>query len=122
MAGDFDGLVAIVTGGGSGIGLATARLLAARGARVAVLDLDPAGAEGAAEGAAAPPLPLVADVTDEGSGRAAVAHPGDGRRPRPRGHPRQRRGPGHGRHAVGAAAAGAGARRAGRAGRPAGTP
>src|SRR6266508_412176 len=37
MAGDFDGLVAIVTGGGSGIGLATARLLAARGARVAVL-------------------------------------------------------------------------------------
>src|SRR6266508_2892602 len=37
MAGDFDGLVAIVTGGGSGIGLATARLLAARGARVDVL-------------------------------------------------------------------------------------
>ncbi|MEV4604844.1 SDR family oxidoreductase [Amycolatopsis sp. NPDC049253] len=36
---EFDGLVAVVTGGASGIGLATARLLAERGARVAVLDL-----------------------------------------------------------------------------------
>jgi 2-keto-3-deoxy-L-fuconate dehydrogenase len=36
---DFDGLVAVVTGGASGIGLATARLLRDRGARVAVLDL-----------------------------------------------------------------------------------
>src|SRR5712691_1529250 len=35
---EFDGLVALVTGGASGIGLATARLLAARGARVAILD------------------------------------------------------------------------------------
>ena len=73
MAGDFDGLVAIVTGGGSGIGLATARLLAARGARVAVLDLDPAAAGTRPEGDAEPPLPLVADVTDEDSVRAAVA-------------------------------------------------
>ncbi len=31
MATDFDGLVAVVTGGASGIGLATARLLAQRG-------------------------------------------------------------------------------------------
>jgi 2-keto-3-deoxy-L-fuconate dehydrogenase len=67
MAGDFDGLVAVVTGGGSGIGLATARLLAARGARVAVLDLDPAAA------GAAGAEPLVADVTDEDSVGAAVA-------------------------------------------------
>ena len=36
---DFDGLRAIVTGGASGIGHATAELLAARGARVAVLDI-----------------------------------------------------------------------------------
>lgn len=37
--GEFDGLVAAVTGGSSGIGLACASLLAKRGARVAVLDL-----------------------------------------------------------------------------------
>jgi 2-keto-3-deoxy-L-fuconate dehydrogenase len=35
---DFDGLVAVVTGGASGIGAATAELLLARGAAVAVLD------------------------------------------------------------------------------------
>jgi 2-keto-3-deoxy-L-fuconate dehydrogenase len=80
VAGDFDGLVAIVTGGGSGIGLATARLLAARGARVAVLDLDPAaaGARRAERQAAEPDdagrlLPLAADVADEASVDAAVA-------------------------------------------------
>jgi NAD(P)-dependent dehydrogenase (short-subunit alcohol dehydrogenase family) len=37
--GAFDGLSTTVTGGASGIGLATARLLTAQGARVAVLDL-----------------------------------------------------------------------------------
>ena len=39
----FDGKVAIVTGGASGIGQATARLLAGEGARVVVADVDPAG-------------------------------------------------------------------------------
>lgn len=38
MTGEFDGLVAIVTGGASGIGLATAHRIAGRGATVAVLD------------------------------------------------------------------------------------
>ena len=38
---ELTGLAAVVTGGGSGIGLATARLLARRGAEVAVLDLKP---------------------------------------------------------------------------------
>jgi NAD(P)-dependent dehydrogenase (short-subunit alcohol dehydrogenase family) len=42
---DFEGLRAVVTGGASGIGLATAGLLAARGAEVAVLDLAPEVAE-----------------------------------------------------------------------------
>ena len=63
-AGEFAGLAALVTGGGSGIGLATARLLAERGARVAVLDLDPS---------AAAPLPgWRADVSDDAAVRAAV--------------------------------------------------
>ena len=37
---EFDNLVAVVTGGASGIGAATAALLAERGARVAILDRD----------------------------------------------------------------------------------
>jgi 2-keto-3-deoxy-L-fuconate dehydrogenase len=69
---EFDGLVAAVTGGGSGIGLATVRLLAARGARVAALDLDPSAAAEPVAGAERP-LPVVADVTDEASVAAAVA-------------------------------------------------
>jgi NAD(P)-dependent dehydrogenase (short-subunit alcohol dehydrogenase family) len=40
---EFDGSVAIVTGGASGLGAATAALLAERGARVAVLDRDTTG-------------------------------------------------------------------------------
>jgi len=38
LSGELDGLVAIVTGGASGIGLATAKLLRDRGASVAVFD------------------------------------------------------------------------------------
>ncbi|WP_422769855.1 SDR family NAD(P)-dependent oxidoreductase [Plantactinospora sp. WMMC1484] len=64
--GEFTGLAAVVTGGASGIGLATAGLLAARGARVACLDLHP-------EQVPAALLGLAADVTDDGSVRAAVA-------------------------------------------------
>jgi 2-keto-3-deoxy-L-fuconate dehydrogenase len=41
---DMEGLRAIVTGGGSGIGAATAHRLLLEGARVACLDLDPSGA------------------------------------------------------------------------------
>ncbi|MET8981129.1 SDR family NAD(P)-dependent oxidoreductase [Streptomyces sp. NPDC004539] len=41
---DFDGVGALVTGGAGGIGAATAALLRARGAQVAVLDLNTDGA------------------------------------------------------------------------------
>ncbi len=54
-----------MTGGASGIGRATADLLAARGAQVAVLDLDPSAVE-------KPLLGLRADVTDDASVRTAV--------------------------------------------------
>ena len=62
---EFAGLRAIVTGGASGIGLATAMMLAERGATVASLDLQPDV-----------PAPLVGvrcDVGDDSSVRAAVA-------------------------------------------------
>ncbi|MEV0930822.1 SDR family oxidoreductase [Streptomyces phaeochromogenes] len=63
---DFEGLKALVTGGASGIGRATAELLASRGAQVAVLDLDPTSVE-------KPLLGYQADVTDDDSVRRAVA-------------------------------------------------
>ncbi|MFC8422861.1 SDR family NAD(P)-dependent oxidoreductase [Streptomyces sp. NPDC057236] len=68
---DFEGLTALVTGGASGIGRATAELLAERGARVAVLDLDPSTV-------GEPLTGHRADVTDDASVRAAVAAAVDG--------------------------------------------
>ncbi len=62
---EFAGLAALVTGAASGIGLATARLLAARGARVAAVDRVKADAESTAI------YPLIADVTDDDV-RAAI--------------------------------------------------
>jgi NAD(P)-dependent dehydrogenase (short-subunit alcohol dehydrogenase family) len=65
-AAELAGLRALVTGGASGIGLATARLLAERGAGVVCLDL-------AAEAQEAPLGYVRADLTDNGAVRAAVA-------------------------------------------------
>jgi len=62
---DLAGLRAVVTGGASGIGLATAHALAERGAAVAALDLHP-------DDVREPLLGLRADVTDDASVRAAV--------------------------------------------------
>ncbi|MFI8528925.1 SDR family NAD(P)-dependent oxidoreductase [Streptomyces aquilus] len=63
---DFEGLKALVTGGASGIGRATAELLAVRGAQVAVLDLDPSPVT-------KPLLGFRADISDDASVREAVA-------------------------------------------------
>lgn len=62
----FDGEVAIVTGAASGIGLATARRLAAEGARVLAVDRD---AQGLAQ---APGVPLAIDLGEDAA-PAAVA-------------------------------------------------
>jgi NAD(P)-dependent dehydrogenase (short-subunit alcohol dehydrogenase family) len=64
--GAFDGLRALVTGGASGIGLATVRQLTAEGARVAVLD----AAQEAPETVTAH---VRADISDDSSVVAAVA-------------------------------------------------
>ncbi|NIH80598.1 SDR family NAD(P)-dependent oxidoreductase [Amycolatopsis viridis] len=64
--GEFDGLVAVVTGGASGIGAAVVAALHERGARVAALDLQ---AVDDGDGL----LGVRADVTDDASVRQAIA-------------------------------------------------
>jgi len=68
---EFSGLAAAVTGGASGIGLATAQMLAERGARVAVLDLA-SPPPGAAE-----LQPFACDVADSLSVGAAIEAAGE---------------------------------------------
>ena len=72
----FTGKVAIVTGGGSGIGRATARLLAGEGAAVTVADIDP-DAAGAVAGeivsAGGTARAEIVDVADPGAVEAMVA-------------------------------------------------
>ncbi|HYI57529.1 MAG TPA: SDR family oxidoreductase [Microlunatus sp.] len=65
MTGEFDGLVALVTGGASGIGAAITAELQRGGAQVAVLDLQ-------ADQVAAPTIGFSCDVSDDVSVRAAV--------------------------------------------------
>lgn len=70
-----DGKVAMVTGGGSGIGRACAETLAREGARVVVTDIDSGGmAETlfAIEAAGGAALSLAHDVTDEDAWRAVL--------------------------------------------------
>ena len=66
--------VAIITGGAgqNGLGFATARLMAAHGARVAVLDLERADPRAAATQLGTGHLGIVADVTDKASCDAAA--------------------------------------------------
>jgi NAD(P)-dependent dehydrogenase (short-subunit alcohol dehydrogenase family) len=61
----LDGRVAVVTGGGGGIGAATARRLSAEGVRVVVVDTDEPRAREVAESLAGPSAWVRADVADE---------------------------------------------------------
>ena len=65
---ELSGRVAVVTGGAQGIGAATARAFAAQKARVAVLDIDGAGAKKVADaiaGGGGQAIAIHVDVTDE---------------------------------------------------------
>ncbi len=68
---ETSGVAAIVTGGGSGLGAATAQALAAAGVRVGVLDLNEAQARAVAEETGG--LAIVCDVTDASAAEAALA-------------------------------------------------
>ncbi len=69
---DFNGAVAVVTGGASGIGLATARALYAKGAHIVLADINGQGLQRAVEqvrqqvpGATTKVLAVTTDVTNE---------------------------------------------------------
>jgi NAD(P)-dependent dehydrogenase (short-subunit alcohol dehydrogenase family) len=72
--GMFDGQVAVVTGGASGIGAATCLAFAAQGARVAVVDIDGEGATAIASAIGSAASPHRVDVTD---GAAVAALPAE---------------------------------------------
>jgi NAD(P)-dependent dehydrogenase (short-subunit alcohol dehydrogenase family) len=69
---DMTGSVALVTGGASGLGLATARRLVADGGRVVIVDLPSSRGEAVAGEFAGDAVFAPADVTDEAQVQAAV--------------------------------------------------
>lgn len=69
----FEGRVALITGGASGIGLATAERLHAEGATVALVDRSDQGLRAAVGRVGGDTSARLADVTDDGAMRAAVA-------------------------------------------------
>ncbi len=71
MQKSFENRIAVVTGGASGIGEATARLFAARGARVVVADLNEGGANEVAGEIGG--VAMAVDVTDEAAVEAMAA-------------------------------------------------
>jgi NAD(P)-dependent dehydrogenase (short-subunit alcohol dehydrogenase family) len=75
--GGFDGKVAIVTGGGSGLGEAIAKLLASRGTRVIVSDINMKGAErvvGEIQASGGVASALAQDTAKAADSEKAVAH------------------------------------------------
>jgi NAD(P)-dependent dehydrogenase (short-subunit alcohol dehydrogenase family) len=68
---DINGVAAIVTGGASGLGGATARLLASKGAKVAIFDLNAEVGQATAQEIGGLFLPV--DVSDEASVTDAIA-------------------------------------------------
>ncbi|MGI9621222.1 MAG: SDR family NAD(P)-dependent oxidoreductase, partial [Acidimicrobiales bacterium] len=72
MSGRLDGKRTIVTGAGSGIGEAAAKLFAAEGAQVCCADINAEGLAATAEAIGDSALPVVVDVSDQESCRAMV--------------------------------------------------
>ena len=70
---EIEGKTVLITGAAKGIGRDTARRLAERGARVALIDLDAEGVERAAAELGGETEPFVADVADRDSIQAAIA-------------------------------------------------
>lgn len=68
---EINGIAAVVTGAGSGLGAATARALAKEGAKVALLDVNLDAAKAIASEIGG--LAIACDVTDAASAEAAVA-------------------------------------------------
>jgi NAD(P)-dependent dehydrogenase (short-subunit alcohol dehydrogenase family) len=68
----FEGKVAVVTGAGSGLGRATAQLLASEGAAVACLDIAEGAAKETATSIGDRAVAIACDVTDEASVAAAI--------------------------------------------------
>ncbi len=74
---DIEGSPAIVSGGASGLGEATARALASRGARVAIVDLDGERAERLASELGGGAAAFAADVTDAEALERAIGEAAD---------------------------------------------
>jgi NAD(P)-dependent dehydrogenase (short-subunit alcohol dehydrogenase family) len=69
---DINGSVAVVTGGASGLGLATARRLVKAGAKAVLVDLPSSKGDEAAASLGGPAVFAPADVTDEAAVRSAL--------------------------------------------------
>jgi NAD(P)-dependent dehydrogenase (short-subunit alcohol dehydrogenase family) len=68
----IEGSVFLITGGGSGLGAATAKLLASKGAKVVVTDVNDKAVQAVATEIGASARGMVADVTQEAPMQAAV--------------------------------------------------